>query len=136
MGNPLFGLETPDVPAASAGLDQSPRFGLLADFLTLAVPLEIERMANADPQMRIEYARARWEVFQPRGGKQEKTAARLTGGAVLASDGARVGEEAAIVAQVLAAMAYQPGGVTAFGIHWCADHAACETAGIEARRRA
>lgn len=115
--------------------DQTPRFGPLTDFLTVAVPLEIERMADADPQTRIDYARARWEIFQPNGGKQEKTAARLTGGAVLATDGARAGEEAAIVAQVLAAMAYQPGGVTAFGQHWCTNHAACQTAATSARGR-
>lgn len=42
----------------------------------------------------------------------------------------------AALAKGLAAGAYVPGGVTAFGRHWCANHAACEAAEVEARERA
>lgn len=112
------------------------RAAVLRELLALAVPLEIERWANAEPQMRIDYAQARWEIFQPNGGRQEKSTARLTGGAALATGAGRAGEEFTILAQVLGVMAYQPGGVTAFGQHWCTDHAVCEAAGIEARGRA
>lgn len=34
----------------------------------------------------------------------------------------------------LAAAAYQPGGVTFAGRHWCVDHAACDAAAREAER--
>jgi hypothetical protein len=108
---------------------------LLPELLALAVPLEIERMRGVEPQVRIDYAQSRWEVFQPNGGKSEMTAARLTGGAVLMMGGKGAGEEFAIVAQVLGALAHQPGGVTAFGQHWCADHAQCEAAAAEAKDR-
>lgn len=40
------------------------------------------------------------------------------------------------LAKGLAAGAYVPGGVTAFGRHWCANHTACEQAEVESRERA
>ncbi len=108
---------------------------LLPELLALAVPLEIERQAGAEPQVRIDYARSRWERFQQYGGKGDKSAAgaRLTGGAVLVTGGKGSGEEFTILAQVLGALAHQPGGVTAFGHHWCANHAECEEAAAAAR---
>lgn len=39
------------------------------------------------------------------------------------------------LARGLAALAYQPGGVTFAGRHWCTDHAACESAAAEAEAR-
>ncbi|MBO0813859.1 MAG: hypothetical protein J2P30_01695 [Actinobacteria bacterium] len=37
------------------------------------------------------------------------------------------------VARGLAVLAFQPGGVTAFGGHWCTDHEVCESADAKAR---
>jgi hypothetical protein len=41
----------------------------------------------------------------------------------------------AALAKGIAAGAYVPGGITAFGRHWCADHGACERAGADASER-
>lgn len=42
----------------------------------------------------------------------------------------------AALAKGLAAGAYVPGGVTAFGRHWCADHTACLAAEAKAAEQA
>jgi hypothetical protein len=61
-------------------------------------------------------------------------------GDVLQYGSKRRGEAAAVfnhLARGLAAAAYQPGGVTWAGQHWCTDHAVCEGAEAEvAARRA
>ncbi|MFI1194047.1 hypothetical protein ACH4T9_12430 [Micromonospora sp. NPDC020750] len=49
--------------------------------------------------------------------------------------GGKRGEAAQVfnaLARGLAAAAFNPGGVTAFGEHWCVDHAACEAADRQA----
>lgn len=38
-----------------------------------------------------------------------------------------------MLARALACAAYQPGGITVAGSHWCTDHAACEAAKTAAR---
>lgn len=40
------------------------------------------------------------------------------------------------LARGLAVLAFQPGGVTFAGMHWCADHAECEAAQASARDHA
>lgn len=41
----------------------------------------------------------------------------------------------ATTARAIAVLAYQPGGVTFSGMHFCADHQACKAAEAEADRR-
>lgn len=122
------------VPGSAAA--HNPEGSLLLDALAIAVPLEVAEMAQLDPQERINRARELWAQFQPRSAKQEDAEmARFTGGAALTYGGKGAAGEFAILAKVLAAMALQPGGVTAFGAHWCVEHELCEAAVVEARRR-
>ena len=51
-----------------------------------------------------------------------------------ADDGGGTADTFNHLARGLAALAYQPGGVTAFGRHWCTDHRACDAAEAEVRR--
>lgn len=61
-------------------------------------------------------------------------------GDVLQYGSKRSGEAAKVfnhLARGLAAAAFQPGGITVFGQHWCVNHAECEQADAEvAARRA
>lgn len=90
--------------------------------LQAAVPLWIHQLGqyHHDTRDRI---RARWAAQAV-----EDVAYR---GDVLQYGSKRRGEAAAAfnsLARGLAAMAYQPGGVTAFGEHWCVNHTECEAA--------
>lgn len=85
---------------------------LLVDFLTLAVPLEIQRLSHLELDQIAGVARASAQTVTEKGdiiqwkapGAAAATAALIRG---------------------LAALAYAPGGVTFMGWHWCTDHAEC-----------
>lgn len=94
----------------------------MVDALLVAVPIEILNQQGWTDAARFEFARSHADALQ-----SGADAAQFGGG------GGR-GEGAAYfaaLARVLAAMAYQPGGVTVFGQHWCTDHAACLAAQAE-----
>ena len=96
---------------------------LLTSTLTLAVPLEMARLADLTPEQR------RADVT---------SAGRAIGtyGDVLLYGGGRgIPSVFATVAKALAVLAYQPGGVTFDGVHFCADHQACRDADAEADAR-
>lgn len=83
--------------------------------LEAAVPLRILDMRDWTPETRINEAvfamnaiDARGDVLQYGGGKRGDVAHAFKW-----------------LATGLAAAAYQPGGVTFAGRHWCTDHAAC-----------
>ena len=92
---------------------------LLGDALAIAVPLEIDRMREMSEGYRLATARrAAWYIAEH-------------GDNVLfhSTDRKHTTPKAfAVLARALAAAAFQPGGVTVFGQHWCTDHAACEAA--------
>lgn len=103
----------------------------LTAVLDVAVPLKMQRMADWTPEQRIRYARNRWALMT---GLLDKGG--LSGGAeLLTGGGERVKDEFVVLTGVLAALAYQPGGVTFGGMHWCTDHGACEMAALEAVER-
>ena len=94
----------------TAATDRLLRIALLA-----AVPLWIERVRHLSPQRRQDRAAglaqiiaARGDVILYRGGKRGESAAAFNA-----------------LAEGLAIGACQPGGITAFGHHWCAGHDAC-----------
>jgi len=86
--------------------------------LRTAVALEIPQLAGLDAADRIDLARAGAETLQ------EGADAMLFGSAHKAQKRLGAAHFAAL-ARALAAMAYQPGGVTFAGVHWCTDHQEC-----------
>lgn len=89
-------------------------------FLDLAVPLEMQRLAmlSADELQTLAL-----------------TAPRQIGahGDDLEFGGSQAARSAAVLARSIACAALvTPGGVTAFGGHWCTDHAACRRAEADA----
>ena len=95
-----------------------PDMTVLLITLEALVPLRIWEMRTWEPQRRIEVAQARWgEVLA--GGKG------FSGGADLMFGGRAAGRECAALITALAAMAYQPGGITFAGLHF--DAPQCET---------
>jgi|GEM_PF-2057796 len=85
--------------------------------LEAAVPLHIMELASVSGEERLRIGRAAVEPITNRGD------ALLFGG----KKGAAA-EVFNALARGLAALAYQPGGVTFAGRHWCTDHAACQAA--------
>jgi hypothetical protein len=86
---------------------------LLIDSLRLAVPLRIMEIRDWTPQQRDNDACWYRQLLVERGG-----------GDTLMYGGGRPGEVAVTfrnLVHALAALAYQPGGVTFSGVHWCAD---------------
>lgn len=94
----------------------------LPGFLDFAVPVEMLRMQGATYEQRKQIVDSEREVIAYRGDhivfKAEET-----------------GRATASLIRVLAALAYQPGGVDFMGHHWCSDHGACITAKAEALAR-
>ncbi len=91
---------------------------LLPVALQAAVPLWIERVRHMTPGQRQARAAELADVITERGD-------------VILYRRARRGESAAAfnaLAEALAIGAFQPGGVTVFGSHWCTDHEACVAA--------
>lgn len=91
---------------------------LLTATLQVAVPLAIREMKDWDDDIRMGYARG-WgqyiaehgDIILYRSGKKGESAKAF-----------------AVLARGLGALAYQPGGVTFLGEHFCTDHALCEAA--------
>lgn len=86
--------------------------------LQLAVPLWMHQLAQHHPDTR-DHIRLRWAA--------QAADAVAYGGDTLQFGGKR-GEAAKVfnhLARGLAAAAYNPGGITALGEHWCTNHDEC-----------
>lgn len=123
-----FSTTDPDRGPIEHTISGERRAGVI-DALGHLVPLEISRMSGDGwtPDVRIAAARRAWAAFQAAPG-----AGGSQGGAGMMFGGQTAGRELASLATALAALAYQPGGVSVFGRHWCVDHAEC----VKARRSA
>lgn len=119
---------TLEEPATSADvLDRhaSDRDVVLLASLEAAVPARIAAISRWSPSRRAREARQAWgNVF-----------ADMSGAADLMFGGKHAAAEFNALALVLAAFAYQPGGVTFAGIHWCTDHTQCRHADFLATRK-
>jgi hypothetical protein len=107
--------------------DLGARAHQLVTALQVAVPLHITELAALPARIR-EPLIERWaaDAVEPAAHKGD---ALMFGG--------KRGEAAAVFAALargLAALAYQPGGVTVLGQHWCTNHAACQDARAYAER--
>lgn len=105
--------------------DPAPGAESVAEHLDRMVPMEIFRMRHWGALRRISEAERAWEPVIRCHGKGKEA---FTGGAVLMFGGPTFLRELQALVTVLAAFAYQPGGVTVLGRHWCTDHAACRRA--------
>jgi hypothetical protein len=97
--------------------EQAVRSTLLTT-LQLAVPLHIAVLATSTVEERIALAKTAADVIASQGD-------------LLQFKGSKPGKTAAVfnaLARGLAAAAYQPGGVTFLGQHWCTDHVLCTSA--------
>ena len=98
---------------------------LLPIALQAVVPLWIGRVRAMTPRQRQARAAELGQVIAGRGdsilfrGKRGQSAAVFNA-----------------LAEGLAIGAFQPGGVTAFGCHWCTDHDACVAAAESAQEAA
>ncbi len=91
---------------------------LLAGTLALAVPLWMERVKAYPEEIRLARAREcgqvvaeRGDIIQFRAKKRGETARAFNA-----------------LAEGIACAAFQPGGITFLGQHWCRDHEACRRA--------
>lgn len=108
----------PERPSSGALAAADPRSAMLLDTLALAVPLQIRELARLTHDQRAETAERCAQVVAEHGDD-------------LMFGSRRKGETAHVfnaLATGLALAAYQPGGVTFAGQHWCTDHARCERA--------
>lgn len=91
---------------------------LLPIALSAAVPLWIEELRRLEPEQRIARASGLADIIASQGD-------------IILYRGGKKGESAKAfnaLAEGLAIGAFQPGGVTAFGQHWCVNHDECEAA--------
>ncbi|WP_062434929.1 hypothetical protein [Herbidospora daliensis] len=95
--------------------------------LSAAVQLEIAALRAVDDELRAT------QIAHHTG----RASATLLGekGDVLLYGGKGAGETFTALARGLACLAFAPGGVTAFGQHWCADHRECLLADREVAAR-
>jgi hypothetical protein len=122
---------------------QDRQMELLGETLAVAVPMAMLRLAAMSPQVR-EWTRGQWtERAATLVGHQgdalmwpvrPRLASRSSGVRIEATAGTT--EVFAALARGLAASAWQPGGVTWLGRHWCVDHDACHAAEVKAAERA
>jgi hypothetical protein len=97
---------------------------LLSVSLSAAVPLWIEKLRPLDPEQRIARASGLADIIASQGD-------------IILYRSKKKGESAKAfnaLAEGLAIGAFQPGGVTAFGQHFCVNHAECEAAKAAAER--
>ena len=97
---------------------------LLSISLSAAVPLWIEKLRPLDPGQRIARASGLADIIAEHGD-------------IILYRGGKKGDSAKAfnaLAEGLAIGAFQPGGVTAFGQHWCVNHAECEAAKAVVKR--
>lgn len=85
--------------------------GLLPAMLEVAVPLQIKAVRGWTPSERVEFARAHADTIASQGDD-------LQFGARRRGETARLFN---VTARTVACLAYQPGGVTLFGVHWDAE---------------
>lgn len=90
------------------------RYDALLETLAFAVPLRIWELRDRTPEQRAVIARRCGQHVAEHG---DALMFRSKKGAAAAAFNA--------LAEGLACAAYQPGGVTFAGRHWCTDHAAC-----------
>jgi hypothetical protein len=102
-------------------LSARPELGLLM----VAVPAEIDRMRQMGDAYRLETARKAGQYIAEHGDNllYRSTDRRHT-----------TAKAFAVLARGLAAAAFQPGGVTFAGMHWCIDHEACKRAEAAVRQ--
>lgn len=103
----------------------SDRDVVLLASLDTVVPVRIAAIKRWSPQRRAREARQAWH----------KVSAEMSGAADLMFGGTHAAAEFNALTLVLAVFAYQPGGVTFAGFHWCTDHAQCQYAAFQAARR-
>jgi hypothetical protein len=97
-----------------------PRNTALIETLALAVPMWIWQLRDRTPAQRAAIGR--------------RCAQEIASHGDTLMFGGKKGAPAQVfnhLAEGLAAAAYQPGGVTFAGRHWCTDHAACKAADAE-----
>lgn len=112
----------PDPGLTALSTMDNPAHDTLLIALNAAVPLWMLELERMTPEIR-ELDRQMWA--------RRSADAIAANGDVLMYGSKRQGEAAKAfnaLAQGLAAAAYQPGGVTFAGRHWCVDHAACQAA--------
>jgi hypothetical protein len=111
---------------------------LLACHLEVAVPLEMLHLANLTPDDRADVAAA-WAAAAVDliANSDASLLYPIKGHPATDRHCAEPGTAAtfAATAKGIAAAAYAPGGITAFGRHWCANHAVCQAAEAEAKDR-
>lgn len=93
--------------------------------LEAAVPLHIVDLRDRTPEQRVAIAQRCADEVAHRGD-------------ILQFGGPKRGEVADVfnhLARGLACGAYQPGGITFAGKHWCTDHGICEEAEAEVAKR-
>lgn len=102
------------------------RFGTAADLLRthlqMAVPLAIEELRWAEPEDLEDAGQRALAQMNPHcDGSQDRMADMLFGSGPPGSAARAING----LVVCLAVGAYLPGGVTAFGMHWCINHTAC-----------
>jgi len=85
---------------------------LLPDSLSVAVPIEMALIGQMDQEQR-DWLRGQLGPLLQAGADD------------MLYGGGRAHPAFAAYARALALCSFQPGGVTAFGLHWCQDHSAC-----------
>ena len=104
--------------AEGLSIADDPRQITLAESLAFAVPLWIDDIRDLTDEQRIARAKRCGAAVAERGD-------------VLQFGSSKPGKAAEVfnaLAEGLACAAYQPGGITFAGRHWCTDHAACVSA--------
>lgn len=89
---------------------------VLLPTLQIAVPIEILRMRTWDEKTRLAKAAEFGQHIAANGDD------------ILYKTGGETATAFAALARGLAACAYQPGGVTFMGLHWCVNHDECNEA--------
>lgn len=110
-------------------MPNNPAAAKTLDMLDMLVPFRILDLVHLRPEQRIALAHAAWEPIISCEGTGKKA---LTGGAALMFGGPTYQTELSALITVIAVCAYQPGGITVFGRHWCTDHRVC----LDAERQA
>ena len=98
-------------------------------YLDAIMPFAILDMSTLTDEQRINAAQEAWGPVIDCDGKGKT---QLTGGAALMYGGPTYHDERKRLVTVVAAMAYQPGGIRWMGRHWCTDHDLCLDAAREA----
>jgi hypothetical protein len=99
------------------------------EYLDAIMPFAILNLSPLTDEQRITAAQEAWGPVIDCDGKGKT---QLTGGAALMFGGPTYHDERKRLVTALAAMAYQPGGITWMGRHWCTDHQLCLNAKREA----